>query len=211
MQCSFFLKEQFPQVKGLEDTALVCKILPGSVQVLHVNANCWITVSTLDSSVDVTIYDSLHFILSEDAKAQLAKLLKLQKKIITVKFSSTNKQAGTDDGGVFTAAYSTSLVYGHDPSCYVYDQKAMRKHLIKCFEERTIQPFPVIRTRRTGSARLINIGVYCYCRCVDNGAHMVRCDNKECKEWFCFSCINTKVQKEKKWYCKNCQNCNGNS
>ena len=87
----------------------------------------------------------------------------------------------------------------------------MRKHLIKCFEERMIQPFPVIRTRRTGSARLINIGVYCYCRCVNDGAHMVRCDNKECKKWFHFSCINTEVQKGKKWYCKNCQNCNGNS
>ena len=30
----FFLKEQFPQIKGLEDTALVRKILPGTVQVL---------------------------------------------------------------------------------------------------------------------------------------------------------------------------------
>ena len=29
----FFLIEQFPQVKGLEDTALVRKILPESVQV----------------------------------------------------------------------------------------------------------------------------------------------------------------------------------
>ena len=29
----FFLKEQFPQVKEFEDTALVRKILPGSVQV----------------------------------------------------------------------------------------------------------------------------------------------------------------------------------
>ena len=99
----FFLKEQFPLVNGLEDTALVLKkgnkILPGSVQVLHVNGNHWVTVSTLDSSVDVTIYDSLHFTISEDTKAQLAKLLKSQKKTITVKFASTNKQAGTDDCG----------------------------------------------------------------------------------------------------------------
>ena len=67
LECNaVFLKEQFLQVKGLEDTALVCKILPGSVQVLHANGNHWLTVSTLDSSVDVTIYDSLHFTLSED-------------------------------------------------------------------------------------------------------------------------------------------------
>ena len=56
LECSavFFLKEQFPQVKGLEDTALVPKVLPGSIQVLHVNGNHWLTVSTLDPSVDVT-------------------------------------------------------------------------------------------------------------------------------------------------------------
>ena len=90
---------------------------------MHVNGNHWLTVSILNSSADVTIYDSLHFTLSEDTiyKAQLAKLLKSQKKAITVKFASTNKQAGTDDSGVFAVAYSTSLVYGHDPSCYVYD------------------------------------------------------------------------------------------
>ena len=95
------------------------RLLPGSVQVLHVNGNHWLTVSTLDSGVDVTLYDSLHFTLSEDTKAQLAKLLKSPKKAITVKFASTNKQ----DCGVFAAAYSTSLVYGQDPSSIVYTKK----------------------------------------------------------------------------------------
>ena len=117
----FFLREQFPQVKGLEDTALVSKILPGSVQVLHVNGIHLLTVSILNSSVDVTIYDSLHFTLSEDTKVQLAELLKSQKKTITV----TNKQTGTDDCRVFAAAYSTSLVYGNDPNCYVYPNQML--------------------------------------------------------------------------------------
>ena len=110
----FFLKSNF-QVSGLEDTALVLKndhqLLPGSIRVLHVNGNHWVTVSILNSAVDVTIYDSLHFTLSEDTKAQLAKLLKSQKKAITVKFASTNKQAGGDECRVFAAAYSTSLDY----------------------------------------------------------------------------------------------------
>ena len=43
------------------------------------NGNHRLTVYTLDSCVDVTIYDSLHFTLSEDTKAQLAKLLKSEK------------------------------------------------------------------------------------------------------------------------------------
>ena len=35
----------------------------------------------------------------------------------------------------------------------------MRKHLIKCFDERMVQPFPGIRARRAGSSSLININV----------------------------------------------------
>ena len=205
----FFLKKQFLQVNGLEETALHNDhtILQGSVQVLHVNGNHWLKISTLDSSCDITIYDSLHFTLSEDTKAQLAKLLKSIKETISVKFASTNKQAGTDDCGVFAAAYFTTLVYGEDPSCYVYDQSFMRRHLIKCFDEQLVQPFPVIRKRRAGNVNLIKIRVYCYCKCVDDGASMVHCDNDKSKEWFHFSCIDTKVQKGKKWYCNSCKEC----
>ena len=63
----------------------------------------------------------------------------------------------------------------------------MRKHLIKYFEEHMIQPFPVISTRRTGSAKLINIGVYTVIADVwmmELIIIMVHCVNKECKEWF---------------------------
>ena len=58
------------------------------------------------------------------SKAQLAKLLKSQKKAITVKFASTNKQTGADDCRAFAAAYSTWIFgYVKDPSVYVYHQK----------------------------------------------------------------------------------------
>ena len=47
----FLLKERFSKVNRLEDTALILtndhRLLPGSVQVLHVNGSHWLTVSTL--------------------------------------------------------------------------------------------------------------------------------------------------------------------
>ena len=104
------LKAQFPHLKGLEDTALVLRtgntISPGSLQILHVNGNHWLAISTLDSDssgYEVTVYDSLNFLLSKETKALLAKLLKTTKKRLLVKFGNTNKQAEFDDCGLFAA------------------------------------------------------------------------------------------------------------
>jgi len=83
----------FFNINGLEDSALVRKgntIITESIQILHVNGNHWITISTLDSvnsNCDVTIYDSLHFSL----KMLLATLLKTNKKSLVVKFANTHK------------------------------------------------------------------------------------------------------------------------
>ena len=205
------LKAQFPHLKGLEDTALVLRagntISPGSLQILHVNGNHWLTISTPDSNssgYEVTVYDSLNFSLSKETKALLAKLLKTPKKRLMVRFGNTNKQAEFDECGLFAAAYCTTLAYSQNPSSYVYDQSALRKHLINCLEAQHIEPFPIIRERRIGIANLIQIDVFYYCRNTNEGTPMVCCDG--CREWFHLSCINSKVEREKKWYCQNCNN-----
>ena len=201
----------FFNINGLEDIALVRKgntIITESIQILHVNGNHWITISTLDSvnsNCDVTIYDSLHFSLSQDTKMLLATLLKTNKKSLVVKFANTHKQAGSDDCGLFAAAYCTSLAHGQNLSAFVYDQFLMRKHLVLCLETKKMQPFPVIHERRIGTAVLININVFCYCRSPDDGTPMVRCGGKDCGEWFHISCINSKIEKANKWFCKNCK------
>ena len=183
-------------------------IISESIQVLHVNGNHWVTVSTLDSgnsNFDVTLYDSLHFSLSQDTKMLLASLLKTNKKCLVVKLANTHKQAGSDDCGLFAAAYCTSLAYGQNPSAFVYDQSLMRKHLVLCLETKKMEPFPVIHKRRVGTGILINIEVFCYCRCPDDGTPMVHCDGKNCGEWFHISCINSKIEKGSKRFCKNCK------
>ena len=65
---------------------------------------------------------------------------------------------------VFAAAYCMSLVHGDNPSSYVYEQKDLRGHLIKCLYGGTVQSFPVIRPRRVGVASIFTIDVFCYCR-----------------------------------------------
>ena len=125
----FLLKRQFLQINGLKDTALVLRegntTVPGSVQVLHINGNHWITISTIDTIVaphyDVTVFDFVNFTLSRSAQVLIAKLLKTPKKTIAVKFANLNKQlqAGFDDCGVFATAYSTALAHGQNPCSYI--------------------------------------------------------------------------------------------
>ena len=75
----------------------------------------------------------------------------------------------------------------------------MRNHLIKCFEQKKLEPFLVAKERRMSTcAKTITVKVYCY-----NGEKMVEC-NGGCGEWYHTKCISTRFQRNKKWFCKNC-------
>ena len=88
----FLLKRQFPQISGLEDTTLVLRegilLLLKSIQVLHINGNHWIIISTIDSITaphyDVTVSDSVNFTLTKNTEVVIAKLLKTPKNTIAV-------------------------------------------------------------------------------------------------------------------------------
>ena len=146
------LKKQHPNINGLRDTLLIMQegntISAGSIQILHVNNNHWITLSTLQSpncDYDVMVFDSLNSHLSAGVKMQLSKLIKTSNKSLQIKIANVNKQANYDDCGVFAAAYCTALANGQNPSSFVYNQSAMRKHLVQCLSNEIMEPFPVIR------------------------------------------------------------------
>ena len=61
---------------------------------------------------------------------------------------------------MFATAYCAALVHGQNPSSYVYNQNAMRSHLINCLQCEVIQLFPTIRPRRSGIANVITIDVF---------------------------------------------------
>ena len=203
------LKHQFPKIRSLEDTlrqqiAPLKSIPPGSLQILLVNSNHWITVSTIKADgTDITVYDSKYSHLHCDTKRLLSQLVHTCKKSFTVRMANVNKQAGDNDCGLFAAAYCTSLAHGCNPSACVYEQASMRSHLLKCLEEKKMIPFPTIRQRRVGTAKVMDVEVYCYCRCVNDGSPMVQCDGKSYKEWFHIDCVSDYVNGEI-WLCKDC-------
>ena len=90
------LKKDCTSINGLMDTSVLVHkdqtISNGSVQILHVDGNHWITISTIqcsehDFDADVVVYDSLNPNLSHATKMHLAKLIKTTRKELIIKIA----------------------------------------------------------------------------------------------------------------------------
>ena len=212
------LKQQYPQIGGLQNVVLLQSSKStkpfttsshGSPQVVPVNNNHWIVVSTLNCSTvtadhDITVYDSLNSSVHMETQLIIARLLKTNKESFKIRIAKVNRQSGFDDCGVFAAAYCTSVAFGHDPTSIVYNQEHLRHHLLSCLENKRMTPFPTIRDRRVAFT-YVSVKVYCDCRCPYTGQPMVACS--KCKRWFHIECLQDttlKDVKQKKWYCSNC-------
>jgi len=210
------LKEQFPEVGGLQASSLAQKLAmdpqPGEfVQVLNVSQSHWITVSTIGCPAgSVNVYDSLHWKLSSHTKKVLADLMRTEDKAITVNYTDVQWQSGASDCGLFALAFATSLCTGQDPVTTLYDQAQMRSHLLFCLGGQKIVPFPCKtkgrrgkKTQRTNTER---IPVFCICRLPNDGKDMIQCST--CGEWFHRSCIRVSrkffTDRKLTWFCSHC-------
>ena len=204
----WLLKSQYPHFEGLKDPlgqlSMNSRISlpPGSLQILHVHGNHWITVSTCNSGhtdANIVVYDSKYQFLGSATETLLAKLVLTQQDVLNIHIASVNKQSGDSDCGVFSVAYCTALAHGQDPSGIVFNQSIMRQHLVKCLEEKKMIPFPQIRPKRLGKPLKVNVNIYCYCRMPDNGSRMVECSG--CRKWYHMNCIDSNASVMKlKWY-----------
>jgi len=209
----WLLKLQFPHFGGLKDpvgqlsTKSQLSLPPGSLQILHVHGNHWITVSTCNSGhtdADVVVYDSKYQFLGSATEALLAKLVLTQQDVLNIHIASVNKQSGDSDCGVFSIAYCTALAHEQDPSGIVFNQSVMRQFLVKCLEEKKMVPFPQVRPKRLGKPLKVAVNIYCYCRMPDDGNRMVECSR--CRKWYHMNCIGSNASVMKlKWYCRHCE------
>ena len=69
--------------------------------------------------------------------------------------------------------YVTHLANNLNPSLCVFSQSKMRSHLMHCFEQKRLDPFPIVKEKRSSIAKVISIKVYCYCRSTYKGDKMV--------------------------------------
>ena len=74
--------------------------------------------------------------------------------------------------------YNTSISNGQDPVVLLYNQNAMRKHIINSIKDGVVTAFPSAANRYPKSSVRKNIPVYCnyICRHINYGSKMIQCD-----------------------------------
>ena len=90
-------------------------------------------------------------------------------------------------------------VLQHPPSSVLWDQEKMRQHLITCFENGKMEPFPAWGLPQQqkvissiGEEQVleeVKVRVYCRCRMPQTGrVKMAQCT--KCNEWYHQNCVN---------------------
>ena len=139
------LKQQFPHLNGLQPTVLQTKktlasqkSLPNQLQVIHSRGNHWILASNIGTgNGEVSVYDSIYSSVDKATMAIITDLFQSSK----VKIVKSPKQRGGNDCGVFAIAMATALAHGV-LNVSSFNQSAMRHHLVNCFKEHVMTPFP---------------------------------------------------------------------
>ena len=143
------LKEQYPQVDGLQRTALAQKLAMEPqwgefVQVLNVSQSHWVTISTIGCEPGaINVYNSLYWQLPKHAQKVVADLMQCSVKAINVNYVDAQLQTGASDCGLFAVAFATALCSATDPNTMVFEQQDMRGHLLGCIDAGILTPFPV--------------------------------------------------------------------
>jgi hypothetical protein len=212
------IQKAYPRVAGFQNTnmgeTLTFNVMKTEfVQILHTGHSHWVTVHATQADCTsgiVNVYDSLHPSLTIKLKKQIACLLFSDQNEITVNYRYCQFQVGSSDCGLFALAFASILAAQDDPSKYLFDQSAMRRHIHRCLLSGVFNPFPTKRIRRRISKKtVISFSVHCMCRMPEAPVEkMIQCN--KCKEWYhCEICITVPKDVLEKpalpWYCNNCQ------
>ena len=206
------LKQQYPLIDGFQsplfgDTLAMTPPDSEFVQVILICGDHWVAISTVGCKPStIRVYDSLGGRLPKRSLKLVADLMHSKEKSLTVEFVDVLKQKGGSDCGLFALAFITSICNGQDPSELVYNQSAMRSHLLMCIEQGQMMPFPSAPGRCAEKAVMKTVPIYCICRLIDDGTKMIECAG--CREWFHVACVQVQkkfiTNRNLDWFCNDC-------
>ena len=145
------LKAQFPCLKGLKSTLLQEKQqtitedeVNNKLQIIHCfERHHWIVATTVNcASGQVNVFDSLFKALDNETKATISRLFQRDTNSVIIKVMNSQKQMGVKDCGLFSIAFATAIAFGQNPTKQMFQQQSMRAHLVNCFENKKMTPFP---------------------------------------------------------------------
>ena len=99
-------------------------------------------------------------------------------------------QHGVSDCGLFAIAFAVHLALGDDAAGLNFDQSKMRQHLLKCFQRKTMMPFPQTKAgpRYQTYFPHMEIELFCTCQMPETYDDMVECDT--CGDWYHLKCVS---------------------
>ena len=141
------LRRQFPKIGGLENTLVLMHspLVQKASQCDNVYIVCesnahWVCAKYTCRRNVFLIYDSMQgTIVSRNVQEQLEKVGHCGAEF---RMKSMQQQHGSDDCGLFAIAVAVDMAHGIDPGRAMYHQPLMRRHLIKCFDQQVMAPFP---------------------------------------------------------------------
>ena len=145
------LKKQFQGILGLKPTLLLSAgrktALPasGALQIIHARGNHWIVASTIGCTTKLLVFDSLYCDIDKPTRELLSQLIGAN---VEIKLQNAPKQRGIKECGVFAIVICTSLACGNFPSHITFNQSIMRDHLIQCYKNLCLTPFPPVYIAR---------------------------------------------------------------
>ena len=140
------LRSERPHIAGLQDTVLQSirmwdVVRTPYVQIFLVNNNHWIMASTVRAPPNnINIYDSLMQKPKQDTLDMIACYHSSNSKDLKFNIMNVQRQENTVDCGAFALAFLTSILANQDPTQMTFSNP--RGHLIKCFTDGKISPFP---------------------------------------------------------------------
>ena len=111
------------------------------IQILHEPQGHWLTISIIGAkNSEIFMYNSLYSSCSSNVQKQIACLLKAERPNIEL---NVYMQSRGSDCGAFAIAHATTLCLEKLPVKFVFNQTAMRQHLLKCLEMQHFTVFPL--------------------------------------------------------------------
>ncbi|XP_028408117.1 uncharacterized protein LOC114530708 [Dendronephthya gigantea] len=208
------IKKKFPLVGGLQDPLLsqlsFNRCTSEGIQIHNTGKCHWITSSCIGGQ-PVSVYDSLYDDLTESSEIQLVQCYNNcvdQAGQLHIEMASFQKQKGSTDCGLFAIASAYELASGNTHFNYEvpFEQKAMREHLIACFENEELSSFPRAQKAAAmgkNNEKLLSIQTHCVCQLPECG-DMVQCDL--CDMWYHLACTNLSQApgESDDWLCQSC-------
>ena len=221
------IRQKFPEIGGLFNCqwgALLQFDMARSqkwIQILFNERDHFVVAAKGFGSHMVKLYDSNWDGINEPEQHLIyciAKIEKTSDKNLIIGLMSCEKQKQCGSCGLYAIAFATALAHSLNPSELRFDVSKLRSHLMECFQNGEITPFPTKEIRARSNWRpkkTISTLTYCICRMPDFGDRMripemyrVMAQCNSCKNYYhqqCEGIPQTAIDSRKTpWICSLC-------